>query len=384
MLLGMKTNSPSTPAPAQPSFAKVAECLYRNESSGIYYALVKRHSKQFRRSLKTSERQLANRRLAEFRKKVTRLSQSKHASSLSFEDLTDRWLETIEPGLKPSSYRRRMTCVENLKPHFKAASVRNISARDCDGWLAKRGPVLSARSFNIERETLNLIFDYARRDGLLLDNPAATIERRKQAKSKPFIPSRAQFRQLVENIRKLDCRAQDGGDLVELLAYSGMRITEAINLTWSDVDFDRGVFTVTGGEGGTKNHETRTIPLFPALRELLERLRGDSSPAPTDRVIPISTAKKAMITACQNAKLPHFHHHAMRHYFVSNAIEAGVDFKVIANWVGHKDGGVLVAKTYGHLRDEHSFEMAKRMTFSATAAEAAPANVVPLAAAATV
>lgn len=168
-------------------------------------------------------------------------------------------------------------------------------------------------------------------------------------------------------------------DLVELLAYSGMRIAEAVNLTWADVDFDRGVFTVTGGEGGTKNHEDRTVPLFPALRELLQRIRGDRSPAPTDRVIPIITAKKAMNTACERAKLPHFHHHALRHYFVSNAIEAGVDFKVIANWVGHKDGGLLVAKTYGHLRDAHSFEMAKRMTFSATAAEPEPAsNVVPL------
>ena len=28
----------------------------------------------------------------------------------------------------------------------------------------------------------------------------------------------------------------------------------------------------------------------------------------------------------------------------------------------HKDGGLLVAKTYGHLRDTHSMEMAKRMT----------------------
>ena len=54
----------------------------------------------------------------------------------------------------------------------------------------------------------------------------------------------------------------------------------------------------------------------------------------------------------------------MRHYFVSNAIEAGVDFKTIAAWVGHKDGGLLVAKTYGHLRDTHSFEMAKRTTVS--------------------
>src|SRR5271155_5819016 len=35
-------------------FIKVAECLYRHKSSQIYYGLVKRSGKQFRRSLKTN------------------------------------------------------------------------------------------------------------------------------------------------------------------------------------------------------------------------------------------------------------------------------------------------------------------------------------------
>ena len=77
-----------------------------------------------------------------------------------------------------------------------------------------------------------------------------------------------------------------------------------------------------------------------------------------------------MERVCELAGLAIFTHHCMRHYFVSNAIEAGVDFKTIAAWVGHKDGGLLVAKTYGHLRDTHSFEMARRMTFHAPAAPA--------------
>src|ERR1017187_3435000 len=61
----------------------------------------------------------------------------------------------------------------------------------------------------------------------------------------------------------------------------------------------------------------------------------------------IGKATKAMERACKLAGLATFTHHCMRHYLVSNAIEAGVDFKTIAAWVGHKDGGLLVAKTYG-------------------------------------
>jgi len=40
-------------------FRKVAACLYRHETSGGYYALLKRGGKQFRKSLGTTDRQLA-------------------------------------------------------------------------------------------------------------------------------------------------------------------------------------------------------------------------------------------------------------------------------------------------------------------------------------
>jgi hypothetical protein len=43
--------------------------LYRLESSDGYYALLKRGGKQFRRSLKTKDRKLADRRLNELRDK---------------------------------------------------------------------------------------------------------------------------------------------------------------------------------------------------------------------------------------------------------------------------------------------------------------------------
>ena len=382
MLWSMTTNSPeNAPQPAQPSFAKVAECLYRNESSGIYYALVKRHSKQFRRSLKTADCQLARRRLAEFRDKVTRLSQTQRATSLTFDELATRWFDLAKGKMKESSALRRQTCIHMLKPFFKNKAARNLTARDLDEWEQKRRGATAAQTFNIERETLIHILDLAVRDGILLENPARQIKRQKRKAPKAAIPTREQFRLLVQTIRAADPRAQAGGDLVELLAYSGMRLGEAVALRWRDVDFKRGVFTVTGGERGTKNSEQRTVPLFPSLRPLLERIRGERAPAVHECVIPISTAKKCIETACRKAGLPDFHHHSLRHCFCSNAIEAGADFKVIAGWLGHKDGGVLVAKTYGHLRDVHSMNMAKLMTFSATAEE--PTNVVSLPTAAT-
>lgn len=349
---------------SDPVFVRVAECLYRHASSGIYYGLVKRGGKQFRQSFKTKDRKLAERKLRRFREKASRLTATGPRSRITFGELAKIWLERAKPALKPSSYRRREVSVNQLNRHFGKLVVRNLTARDCDEWVVKRTN-RSASTFNNERETLRMILEYGCRDGLLLDNPALTVERRKQDKQESRIPTRTEFETLVTALRKADPRYRHAADLVELLAYSGMRLGEATAILWGDVDFAGKRFVVTGGERGTKNREARTVPLFPSLESLLLRLRGNLDPKAAEKVVPISTAKKALASICRKAGLPNFSHHALRHFFVSNAIEAGADFKVIAGWIGHRDGGILVAKTYGHLRDSHSVEMAKRMTFYA-------------------
>lgn len=356
----------SLETPQVPQLQKVGECLYRHESSKAYYAWVKRSGKQYKRSLKTTDRRLAERRLTEFREKVERLDPNKTRATLTFAECAKLWLATVTPHMKPASARRRETSVAQLFPHLGALLIRNISAVTCEAWAAKRSPGIAASTYNNERDTIIAILNYAKREGLLLDNPALVLPRRKLGKTSIVIPSRAEFEKLIATMRSLDVRYEQGANLVELLAYSGMRLAEATAVLWKDIDFAAGRFTVSGGELGTKNREVRVVPLFPAMRAFLERLRDAGNPQPDDRIIPIDRTSKGLEKACQKAELPSFTHHCMRHYFVSNAIEAGVDFKTIAAWVGHKDGGLLVAKTYGHLRDTHSFEMAKRMTFAAT------------------
>jgi len=135
-------------------------------------------------------------------------------------------------------------------------------------------------------------------------------------------------------------------------------------MTWGCVDFERENFRITK----SKNSEPRTVPLFPSLRALLLRIRRAQGPLATYQspLVSIRSAMTALKSACKELGFPDFTHHSLRHFFCSNAIEAGVDFKTIAGWLGHKDGGMLVARTYGHLRDEHSAQMAKRMTYDAS------------------
>jgi len=40
-----------------------------------------------------------------------------------------------------------------------------------------------------------------------------------------------------------------------------------------------------------------------------------------------------------------------------------VDIPTVSRWLGHQDGGALCMKTYGHLRDEHSANEARKAAF---------------------
>jgi len=148
-------------------FHRVAENLYRLETSGGYYALIKRGDKQFRRSLKTKDRKLADRRLVELRAQVGNLTIGDDAR-LSFDEVAERWKAATQHGLKPSTVLRRETCIRNLSPFFKGVSVRHIQPHHCERWLTERGVKMAPQTLVHELDTMRLIFDYAVRIGLKL------------------------------------------------------------------------------------------------------------------------------------------------------------------------------------------------------------------------
>ena len=55
---------------------------------------------------------------------------------------------------------------------------------------------------------------------------------------------------------------------------SSLRKGEANAFKWREIDGNRGLFAVTGGAEGTKNHDERMVPLFPSMVEFLDRRMG--------------------------------------------------------------------------------------------------------------
>lgn len=174
-----------------------------------------------------------------------------------------RWLTIHKGGLNASSAERNAGCVKELNKVFGAMAVSEITSRHCEDWMVKRGEEIAASTFNKDALVLRAVLEYAREDGLILDNPAKVVKLRKVVGKKIVIPTQVEYERLLEAIGS---RARESKDLIQLLALSGMRLGEATRIVWQEVDSVKGLFTVSGGDVGTKNREVRVVPLFLKLK----------------------------------------------------------------------------------------------------------------------
>ena len=148
-------------------------------------------------------------------------------------------------------------------------------------------------------------------------------------------------------------------------------------MRWQDVDFTQAQLTI-GAEGNTKNRSARVVDFNPKLTahllDMKKRRAPDSqwlfpSPQRGAQDIPAKTFRESLGLARTAARMPDFNFHDCRHHFISMCVMSGVDFMTIAAWVGHRDGGVLIGKVYGHLANEHRKAMAERVNFGPVAIE---------------
>jgi integrase len=156
------------------------------------------------------------------------------------------------------------------------------------------------------------------------------------------------------------------------MGLAGLGLAEASALTWGDVNLDRGQII-------TYRHKTKegfAVPVYPQVLPLLQKrwqiavdLNEGKPPAQSTRVFSVRDAKKAIEGACSRLGFPRYSSRSFRRFFITMAIERGVDVKVVAEWQGHRDGGKLILDTYSHVRPAHSEQMAKLMTTET------PANV---------
>ncbi len=228
----------------------------------------------------------------------------------------------------------------------------------CDGRLCDR-------SIANVLTPLRLALDAAVAEGLLDANPAEQVVRPRRRAGRAWSVRERRNLTRAELVRLLDEIPAKWRPLFELLAATGVRISEAIGLRWSDLSLDEPAAhlrarraIVKGATVPKSRHGARLIPLTPELAATLRAHRPRNAVddafvfagrdgAASDQG---SLRRRVLIPAAERAGLTGVGFHTLRHTCASMLIESGLSPLRLQRWMGHHSPAFTL-ETYGHLID---------------------------------
>ena len=136
--------------------------------------------------------------------------------------------------------------------------------------------------------------------------------------------------------------------LLLLCAHGGLRVSEALELRWEDVNLEARELTVRHGKGGKQRRVVIGESLATALRAVPvgAQVIGGSYPAAVERLRRL----------CLRAGVPYRGHHALRHYAGTRLTREGASLDDVARHLGHS--ALETARIYAKWSNE---ELRRRM-----------------------
>lgn len=281
---------------------------------------------------------------------------------------------------KPTTITNERKCLARLRPFFDTKFASSLTLGDCDGYRDWRtsggfkyfrngksiGKKVGTRVVDVELQVLSVALDIAVRHGFLRLNPIAKRSRYHRDEDTRHCREVAPTPELLKFIatafreKKLDVVA----DCLSFLAFSGLRINEALPLKWDAVDWKNGIINVQREKGGINPY----VPIMDETKPLLKAMKARStsdylfpSPYSPEKPIAYSSIAHQLRNHCRLQKTKYITLHGLRSFFVTQCRQYGLTDAVIASLIGDKSGPAIIAQTYGDVRDDHLMEQAKRV-----------------------
>jgi len=294
------------------------------------------------------------------------------------------WLEESKKNnVKPLTYDRLFTSFKLMMNYpISDHQVNMMTSRDVQRYL--NNLVLDGYSMSTIKKQFNLITGYwkwAMSQGLVvtpiymgvnLPNESSISTPRRE------IEAYSHYEQdlLMSKLMTLE---KDQYGVAILMMELGLRVGEALALTWDDILWNRCAIKIhstlirMSNEPTTYIQDTpksktskRTIPLSDRCMEVLQRLKDRkpftryvfSSGSGQDLPYSYSSVEFHIRHLCKDLVISYKGLHAFRHTFATNCYERGCDVKLLSKLLGHADVAITY-NTYIHLYGDALEEMRK-------------------------
>lgn len=263
-------------------------------------------------------------------------------NNLTFGDWLNEFYEYKRNTVKPSTLRNIDIVIRCHVPiELATTCITDLTQHDLENALYS---VKAERMRQYVYQVFNEALERAKMLNLTRYNPIANIRPIKHRQLKGRALNALERAELLRKVQNSNLRL-----LFEFYIWTGCRRSEALSITWNDVDLiDLKLYIA-----GTKTDESeRTLPISAPLLSIIKQI-----PRKTNRLFNYSPdyVSKQFKKYSPRHKL-----HDLRHTFATICLEKGIALRVVQKWLGHTSIDTT-AKIYTHVIDEFQRQEAQKL-----------------------
>ncbi|QPQ34419.1 site-specific integrase [Lysinibacillus sp. JNUCC-52] len=287
----------------------------------------------------------------------------------SYQELYDLWIVQYEKTVEESTFVKTRGYFKNhILPSMGSYKIDKINIDICqkhfDEWAMKLSKARTIKSYAA------LVLDFGIKRGYLQTNPFTHIETRIKTKKLIEVEDKDENfytrEQLIEFLKCCELSLHfKSFALLRLLAFTGMRKSEALALTWNDLSLKENELTISKAIGRgesarlylktTKTGSSRTIKIDEETIAILKEWKriqkqeylvlGHNTMKANQLIFSNSKNKfvqpvqvqKWMYSVIKKHSLTRITPHGLRHTHCSLLFEAGASIKEVQDRLGHTD-----------------------------------------------
>lgn len=318
--------------------------LYKRKN--IWWMDIRVNGFRIRRSTETKNKKLAENIHAKVRSEIVegKYFEGVKAKSITVNQLLERYFNDRLKVKMNTTIERDKTLRKNISEYFGDYALSQVNSDMITVYRQKRyaegrSIATANRELTFFRNAFNVAIKHYKWCSI---NPVA------QTKFDAENNIRDRWLTIEEEKTLLSTLKGRYRDIVELALHTGLRKSEVLSLSYSNVDLFRRVVVVKG-----KGNKVRTIPLNQvSLNILKERFKirhigsnlvfGDRNGNTIQKTLLKNTFKKAL----KLSGIEDFRFHDLRHTFATRLAHAGIDIYTISKLLGHND--ISTTQRYAH------------------------------------
>jgi len=306
-------------------------------------------------STKTKQKSLALKFLSEFNK-----SKKPKIKAITFKQFEDEYVQHLSLSHSLKYIESVHLAFNKLTCHINNdADLIKINERFLELILTELYKT-KPHAAHLYYRTLKAAFNKAIFWKYLDENPLKRIKLQRITGRHPVFMTKNDLIILLSAVQNKDLQ-----DIYNAAFYTGMRLSEILNLSWTAINIDRQVLVVMNTDTfTTKSKKDRIIPMNEITLDIFKRRKlvaakgmvflKDGRKLRKEYVS--KNFKRAVIKSGLN---PLLHFHCLRHSFASNLIQMGVSLYLVKELLGHES--ITTTEIYSHLQKDDLVEAISKL-----------------------